>query len=223
MELSEQHFNDIARDYDYWKKKNFFYYDNLKELFRSLIPRGASVLEIGCGTGDILAALSPAKGKGIDISTEMIRLAEIKHRKNKALLFSRADIFNEQEQFEYDYILLVDVLEHVENLSGFLKKIASLTPKGSKVVISVANPLWEPVLMVAEKFGMKMPEGPHKRYTIDETETMMDAAGFSIVDRNYRLLVPKKTFFSDWFNKRFYKNRLLQKFGFVIFWVLQTK
>ena len=39
------------------------YYRAIERLVRFVVPEGASVLEIGCGTGDLLAALKPASGR----------------------------------------------------------------------------------------------------------------------------------------------------------------
>ncbi len=89
---AELHFDAIAEEYDYWKEKNSYYYDNLKRLCQSLIPLGSSVAEIGCGTGDILASLKVSRGFGIDISHAMIERAREKHRARIELSFSSLDI-----------------------------------------------------------------------------------------------------------------------------------
>ena len=41
--------------------------------------KGASVLEIGCSTGELLANLQPKRGVGIDISPKIIERARDKH------------------------------------------------------------------------------------------------------------------------------------------------
>lgn len=85
---AQQHFNAIAIDYDYWKKKNWYYHKKLKELYQSFIPAQSTVAKIGCGTGDILASLQPRKGLGIDISEEMITYAKKKYEDHHELTFS---------------------------------------------------------------------------------------------------------------------------------------
>ncbi|MEK9177666.1 MAG: class I SAM-dependent methyltransferase, partial [Patescibacteria group bacterium] len=172
MTNSENHFNDIASDYDYWKNHNRYYYQNLFILYGSLIPSGSSVVEIGCGTGDIISSLDPRQGLGIDISERMINVARKKHADKSSIHFVREDISISKTPFDAEYIILADVLEHVDDLPKFLDDLSVHIKPEAKVIISVANPIWEPVLMLAERMKMKMPEGPHKRYSVKITEDM---------------------------------------------------
>jgi len=222
-EISESHFDAIAAEYDYWKQKNWYYYQNLIALYRAHIPEGSNILEIGCGTGDVLAKLKPSHGHGIDISGEMIAIAQRKHSANAALTFEKADIAKGYEPFPEDYIFLADVLEHVGDMPSFLKHLARRTSPDAMVVISVANPLWEPVLMLAEKFGMKMPEGPHTRYGIGDTEGFMREAGFNIEKKGFGLLVPKPVPGAGWLNAQFASVPVLKRLGFIVYWVLRLE
>src|SRR5689334_9441146 len=55
-----------------WRRKAAFFHTEDERYLRFLIPKGQSILEIGCGTGDTLASLEPRLGIGIDISANMI-------------------------------------------------------------------------------------------------------------------------------------------------------
>lgn len=217
---SREYFDQIARDYDYWKQKNWYYNANLRNLVKSLIPKGSTVLEIGCGTGDVLVHSEPSRGLGIDISNNIIAIAKAKHGTKKNLHFEMLDLFTVREILNYQFIIMADVLEHLDDQTLFLAQLAKLVKPGTRVIISVANPFWEPVLMLAEKLKLKMPEGPHERLTIKDTEAIFVKSGFQIIEKDYRLLLPKKIFGADWINRRFYKNRFLARLGFIIYWVL---
>ena len=221
MTFSESHFDAIAAEYDYWKHKNVYYHENLKRLYGQYIPKNSRVLEIGCGTGDILARLEPKEGRGVDVSEEMVAIARRKYKGEANLQFEREDIYERTDMFGFPYIFLADVLEHVGDLEKFIQQLAARTETGSTVVISVANPLWEPVLMLAEKLHMKMPEGPHTRDSIRETERIFRISGFTLLERGYRLLIPKKIPGSDWINAQFHRLPILRRLGFVVFWVLK--
>ena len=62
-----------------WRKRNRGYFEQLECVYRFLVPPGASVLEIGCGSGDLLASLQPSDGLGVDVSGEMVELARSRH------------------------------------------------------------------------------------------------------------------------------------------------
>jgi ubiquinone/menaquinone biosynthesis C-methylase UbiE len=73
-----KHFEGIAGEYDRWKEKSAYYYRLLARIYREHVPEGASVLEIGCGTGTLLHALRPSRGLGVNISPAMVEIAAAK-------------------------------------------------------------------------------------------------------------------------------------------------
>ena len=47
----EDHFDNLAQNYDAWKMKNAYYYKTIISFIARIIPEGSRVLEIGCGNG----------------------------------------------------------------------------------------------------------------------------------------------------------------------------
>src|SRR5215831_18065048 len=76
------HFDALAPERDRWKEKNAYYHRSLERLCRRFVSPGSRVLEIGCGDGDLLAALTPdpAGSLGVDLSPGMVERARGKHR-----------------------------------------------------------------------------------------------------------------------------------------------
>ena len=60
------YFDRIAPELDRWSRRNRYYYSDLVRLHQFIIPSGSRVLEIGCGTGDLLQATAPALGVGLE-------------------------------------------------------------------------------------------------------------------------------------------------------------
>ena len=218
----EKHFDKVSKNYDFYKEKNSFYYDNLKKLLSKLIPKGSNVLEIGCGTGDLLASLNPKNGYGFDISKEMVKLAKSKYKSNKNLHFSDSfsEIVNHKSLFinHQSYIFMSDVIEHLEKPGKTFKEIYKLMNDKSKLVITMANPFWEPVLMLAEKMKLKMPEGPHKRVEFDDLRIMIEKAGMKIIKHDYKLLIPVRIPFVANFANR-YLEKYLKRLAFIEYFV----
>src|SRR3712207_287632 len=82
------HWDTVARRTDAGDGWGRAYHRRLVEVYRFLVPPGRRVLEIGCGRGDLLAALRPAVGVGVDFSAESIALAR---RRHPELRFVQAD------------------------------------------------------------------------------------------------------------------------------------
>jgi len=220
----QKHFDAIAPDYDYWKKKNWYYYEKVKRIYGELVSSGSRVLEIGCGTGEVLAALMPALGVGIDVSGEMIRIAKEKYVDSKNLKFfqSSAEDFRTEEKF--DYIILADVIEHLEDAEGSIKHISDICRSGGTVIISMANPLWEPILDLAEKLKLKMPEGPHERISIKELVEICRDSGLLLSHLSYYLPFPKYLpVFSPIFNAIIEKTPFLNKLGVITVFVFSKQ
>jgi ubiquinone/menaquinone biosynthesis C-methylase UbiE len=79
----------------------------LTRVYQSLVQPGQRVLEIGCGQGDLLAALKPSVGVGVDFSAEMLRRAISVHA---ALRFVQADAHALDLHETFDVVILSDVV-----------------------------------------------------------------------------------------------------------------
>src|SRR3990172_6820793 len=59
--------------------RNLYYYTEDYNYMRFLVPEGLQVLDLGCGSGELLAALKPSRGVGVDFSERMVEVARDKH------------------------------------------------------------------------------------------------------------------------------------------------
>jgi SAM-dependent methyltransferase len=184
-----RHFDVIAAEYDRWKGKSAYYYRLLAGIYRERVPEGASVLEIGCGTGTLLNALRPARGVGIDISPRMLEVAASKF---PGLVFLAADAesFDLGETFEY--IIVPDVIEHLTDVPAMFRAARKHLARDGRLVVTSVNPLWAPVLHLAERLSLKMPEGEHRWLSGESLRGMASDAGFGLVEDSGRILCPKE-------------------------------
>jgi ubiquinone/menaquinone biosynthesis C-methylase UbiE len=171
-----EHFDRLAGEYDAWKEKASYYYDLLADIYRGIIPEGSSVLEIGCGTGTLLAKVRPALGVGVDISPKMIAIAEARYPGPET----------------FDYVMIPDVIEHLADIPGTFFAVRGVCHPGTRVVLTCVNPLWAPVLHLAERLKMKMPEGDHRWLPKREIVRIARDRGFTLEDFRGRILLPKK-------------------------------
>jgi len=182
------HFESVAPDYDRWKAKAHRYYDALKASLREIVPPGSRVLEVGCATGDILESLEPQEGVGLDISPAMIELAA---RKHPGLAFRVHDLMQGPIDERFDYVVAADVAEHVPDLDTMMGSLAGmLTDRGVAIVVT-ANPRWAPVLHLAERLRLKMPEGDHEWRSRTDLASAAGRAGMRERSFDRSLVMPK--------------------------------
>src|SRR5258706_12952004 len=124
LETVRVYFDSFADERDKWRQRNLGYHRELERIYSYYVPKHSSVLEVGCATGDLLAALDPARGVGLDISSKMIERACEKYPKltfvNEAL--EKWDAGGQT----FDYIILSDVLGFVFDILSFLKALLPL-------------------------------------------------------------------------------------------------
>jgi Methylase involved in ubiquinone/menaquinone biosynthesis len=69
----------VANKTDKWKRYSGYYHRRLEEVLQFVVPPEQRVIEIGCGRGDLLAALNPSYGVSVDFSAEIIRRAKYRY------------------------------------------------------------------------------------------------------------------------------------------------
>jgi len=214
--IVEKHFDKVAKDYDKYKKNSSFYYDNLKKLLSVLIPKNKKVLEIGCGTGSLIAYLDPKMGYGMDLSEKMVKQAKFKHMSKRNIEFST--IWPSGHSNHFDYIFMSDVIEHLEVPSNMFSKIYKQMNSHTLFINTMANPIWEPILTIWEKLGWKMPEGPHKRIGYKDIKVLIEDAGMKVIKHDYKLLIPIKIpYLTNFMNK--YLEKPFKRFAFIEYFV----
>lgn len=80
-------FDGFAASEERWRRRNRTYHRLIEHVFRFHVPPDKRVLEIGCGSGGLLAALEPSHGVGIDVSEALIQQAQARY---PSLRFERA-------------------------------------------------------------------------------------------------------------------------------------
>ena len=183
------HFDRVAPDYDRWKAKAHRYYAALKTSLQEIVPPGKRVLEVGCATGDILASLEPGKGVGLDISPAMIELAA---RKHPGLEFRVHDLMRGPLGERFDYVVAADVAEHVPDLDKMMSSLAGMLTANGVAVVVTANPLWAPILHIAERLRLKMPEGDHEWRSRENLVSAAARAGLRERSFDRSLVMPKE-------------------------------
>ena len=192
--LSETLTEKLAPARDHWKAKNRYYYDYMeKNLMPFLVPSDKRVLEIGCGTGDLLASAAPAAGVGIDHNPELIARANDKYGKQSNLRFIVSDAEKDDwsKLGQFDVVVISDVVGYLTDIETLFQRLHAVTTPASRIIITQYNQLWEPLLNLASRLGQRMPTPLQNWLSGYDITNLLHLAGFEKVTSGRKLLLPK--------------------------------
>ena len=143
----------------------------------SVVPAGCSlrrVLEIGCATGELIAAMPAAQRVGFDISAENIAAARTRFPEVE---FHCGD-FRGTGLGGFDAVVLSDVLEHVPDDAEFLRDAAQL---GELVLVNL--PLEDNWLNSRRAYGPADVSGHLRRYSLVDGLALFERAGLEVLQQ----------------------------------------
>ncbi len=185
------HYDRIAGERARLLAKNRYYAEQIERLVGSLVLTGARVLEVGAGLGDLLVALQPSRGVGIDVSPSMIELARQRHGGRAEVSFEVADVERDPlPAGPFDVIVLSDTLGMLEDIETALRRLRGLLAPDGRIVVTYYNFLWEPVLRIAEALERKTRWPEQNWLSMRDIENLLYLAGFQLVRSGTDVLVP---------------------------------
>lgn len=199
------YFEALAPEREKWRRRNLGYYLELEREYKFVIPPGARVLEVGCATGDLLAALQPSFGIGVDLSPTMTRLAREKFpQKNLRFVTAAIEDYARSANGEtFDYIVLSDVLCFLYDIAGVFESLKSVCHPRTRLVMNFHSHLWKPLFSLAETLGLKKRYSAVSWVTPEDLQGMLELQGYEVVRNFHRVLLPKRVPLLSRFCNRF--------------------
>ena len=116
-----------------------------------LVPRGASVLDVGCGGGLMLSLLAASgridAGYGFDTNGEMIQLASrVAETHGLPLQFEQRSVIDGIPEGTFSVISVIDVMHHIppDAQAGFFSDVVARLPPGGVLIYKdmCRRPAW---------------------------------------------------------------------------------
>src|SRR5574341_2195970 len=121
-------------------QRNRIYHDQIINAVLPLMPDNARVLELGCSTGDLLNALSPGEGVGVDLSPRAVEIARQQYPAMQWLC-ADAEALPSAPPLDkaFDVIVMSDLEGYVYDIQQMLEHLRRLTHPATTLVISHWN------------------------------------------------------------------------------------
>lgn len=161
------------------------YQSYLQRIYRFLIPEGLRVLELGCAEGDLLAALKPSCGVGVDFAPAMLEIARNKH---PDFYFIDCDAHHLNKQIEndlleepFDVIILSDLVNDAWDILELLNNCKQFCSPDTRIVVNFHSHLWEHLFNLLQKTGIVTRRLGQNWITKDDMAELFSLAGFKLI------------------------------------------
>jgi SAM-dependent methyltransferase len=147
------------------------------------------VLDMGSGRGvftvEMAKNLPDAEVLGVDLIREKVNtaneLVNIIHLNNCS--FEAVDILEKTFNRTFDSIIAIDVLEHIQDDLGVVRKLHSLLNPGAKIIIHVPHTYRN--LFGVKRINFDIEGHVRPGYLLREIEALLTKADFAILEKGY--------------------------------------
>ena len=185
-----EHFDWVAAHDTVVRRRQRAFHAQLLAAHRAAIEVDASVLEVGCGAGDLLAGLNPRRGWGVDISPAMVARAREKWASRPHLKFREGAAELLEPPAIVDHIVLNYLTGYLEDIQSVLVRLQAAAHARTRLHLTTLNTPWNLILKLGVKLGWVMPQPPSNWLSETDLINLLELAGWEVIKRETMQLLP---------------------------------
>lgn len=194
------YFDALAAKRPALRKRHAYYWNDITRYCNYFSHDDYSVLEIGCGTGELIHEIKGRNKTGIDFSEQMIAQAKLQF--NDVTFYQMP-----AEQIElnqtFDLIIVSNLIGFVDDVQKVFEQMRKVCHANTKIIITYYNYFWEPFIKAAESVGLKT-KTPNQNWLSQlDIKNLLSLAGFDTYRRVNTMLLPFNIPVLSWFLNRF--------------------
>jgi SAM-dependent methyltransferase len=192
-EITNEHLDRVRAWYDEaparLKPASIGYRVMLAHYYRLLIPADATVLEVGCGGGELLKRIQARRKVGIDLSERQVAAA----RENAPECEFHLQAGESLELGErFDYIIISDTLNYAADVQQILERLHTVSHPKTRLIVNYYSSLWRPVLAATHGLGLNT-GGPQSNWlTTSDVLSLMALSDWSPLVMQPRIVCPAR-------------------------------
>ncbi len=182
-----QYFESIAEKRIIYRKNKSYYWNSISRYCDYFLQDDCSVLEIGCGTGELLGWIKGNRKTGIDFSKTMIQHAGSQFPDIEFHVMDACEINLAQK---FDVIILSNLIGWLPDIQACFKEIKKVCHPRTRIIVTYYNYLWEPAIKFAEFIGIKKKTPIQNWLTRPDIINLLKLEEFDVYRHNRNMLIP---------------------------------
>jgi SAM-dependent methyltransferase len=193
--IAEQHLEKVREHFDRRPKLTNAaksYRRILAHYYNLIIPSFASVLEVGCGSGELLRLIRADKKVGIDISADQIALA--REQLPTAEFYVQAGETVHLPGKSFDYIVISETTNLAADVQQMFQKLRSVAHPDTRLIINAYSSLWRPFIWLATRLGMRSKQPESSWLGPDDIFALLHLSDWELIRTESRIICPIELF-----------------------------
>jgi len=183
----KDYFDSIAMNRSRERSHHSYYCNDITRTCNYFSHEKNSVLEIGCGTGELIHEIKGSRKVGIDFSEKMIEVAKSKYDDVEFRVMSAEDI---QLDEKFDLIILSNLVGFLDDVQLVFSQLRNVCHDRTKIIVTYYNFLWEPLVKFAELTGIKR-KTPNQNWLLKhDIKNLLALSGFEVYRKANTMMFP---------------------------------
>ncbi|GAF01674.1 glycosyltransferase [Saccharicrinis fermentans] len=183
----KNYWDDFSEKWIKYRKKRSYYWNSISKYCNYFIHPDCSILEVGCGQGDLLDSINGKDKTGIDFSPKMI---EIGRNRYPHIQFHEMAAENITLDKKYDVIILSNIIGVLPDVESVFLQLAHVAHEKTRIIVTYYNRMWEPFIRFAEIIGVKRRSPRQNWLSSNDIQNLLYLSGFESYKENRSMLLP---------------------------------
>jgi SAM-dependent methyltransferase len=159
----------------------------LAHYYGLLIPAEAAVLEIGCGSGELLKLLRAKRKVGIDLSERQIAAARERAPECEFHVLAGENL---ELGERFDCIIVSDTLNFAADVQQIFDRLHSVSHPRTRLIVNYPSALWRPIFALASSVGLKARAPQGNWLTTADVRGLMELADWNTLTTQSKIICP---------------------------------
>ncbi|WP_430931949.1 glycosyltransferase [Saccharicrinis sp. 156] len=207
----KEYWDNFSEKWIKYRRRRSYYWNSISKYCSYFIHPDCSILEVGCGQGDLLDSINGKEKTGIDFSPKMI---EIARRRFPHIHFHEMAAEDIKLHKKYDVIILSNIIGVLPDVESVFLQLAKVSHEKTRIIVTYYNRMWEPFIRFAETIGVKRKSPRQNWLSSSDIQNLLYLSGFETYKENRSMFLPYHIpVLSPFFNRFLSRLPLLNRMG----------